>query len=50
MDVKFEKAFLKAVKKHAGIKRQIDQPSLENKQRRLDVSYFTPFIPVIYGR
>ncbi|MGB5684690.1 MAG: hypothetical protein WBM35_02670 [Candidatus Electrothrix sp.] len=25
MDVRFEKAFLKAVKKHAGIKKQIEQ-------------------------
>ncbi|MDM8535495.1 hypothetical protein QUF70_01940 [Desulfobacterales bacterium HSG17] len=29
MDVKFEKAFLKAVKKHAGIKKQIEKKVLQ---------------------
>jgi len=29
MDVKFEKAFLKAVKKHAGIKKQIEHKVLQ---------------------
>ena len=29
MDVKFERAFLKAVKKHAGIKKQIERKVLQ---------------------
>jgi hypothetical protein len=29
MDVKFERAFLKAVKKHAGIKKQIEKKVLQ---------------------